>query len=214
MRLLSVNVGSARAINAGPGKEISGIYKLPVEGSVRITQDGLQTDTICDKKNHGGPDQAVYVYGTADYDWWTAELGQTIEPGTFGENLTVSGLESAPYYIGDRLRIGSVLLEVTAPRIPCVNFATRMGRPDWVKRFRFAERPGVYCRVIEPGEVRANDPVTLEIDYRSDVSVLELYRLYYNNQTSEATLRRILEAPIDIRARHEYQERLEIMNLK
>lgn len=214
MRLLSVNVGSERIINAGPGKEKTGIFKLPVEGPVRVTQDGLQHDTICDKKNHGGPDQAVYIYGSADYAWWAAELGHEVQPGTFGENLTISDLESATFFIGDRLQVGPVLLEVTAPRIPCATFAARMNDPMWVKRFRFAEHPGLYCRVIEAGEVQAGDSVTLSVANRSSVSVLELYRLYYDNNHNEATLRRVLEAPIDIRARQDYEERLHSLQAK
>jgi MOSC domain-containing protein YiiM len=208
MKLVSVNLGSERVINAGPGKEKSGIYKLPVEQPVQITADGLKGDTICDKKNHGGPDQAVYVYGTTDYDWWSTELGRDLQPGMFGENLTITDLESESYFIGDRLRVGPVVLEVTAPRIPCVTFATKMGMPDWVKHFRDGERPGLYCRVIVAGPVQVGDSVSLETDNRSDVSVLELYRLYYDNHPGEATLRRVLASPLDIRARHDYEERL------
>lgn len=208
MKLLSINIGSERVINAGPGKEKTGIYKTPVDGSVSVTDEGLETDTICDKKNHGGPDQAVYVYGSTDYDWWSAELGRELLPGTFGENLTISDLESAKLYIGDRLQFSAVILEVTAPRIPCATFAKRMGLPDWVKRFRHGERPGVYCRVITPGEIHAGSDVTLDTSHRSDLSALELYRLFYDNHRSQAVIRRVLEAPIDIRARRDYEEQL------
>ena len=83
------------------------------------------------------------------------------EPGTFGENLTIAGVETAQALIGDRLAIGDVLLEVTSPRIPCVTLAARMGDPGFVKRFRAAERPGFYCRVLQEGFVRAGDAVTL-----------------------------------------------------
>ena len=88
---------------------------------------------ICDKKSHGGPDQAIYVYGGADYEWWSQELGKEISPGTFGENLTISELQSAHFNVGDYLHINDVILQVTAPRIPCGTFATRMDDPQWVK---------------------------------------------------------------------------------
>ncbi len=207
MHLLSINVGKERAVSFGK-KGITGIYKLPMCTPVAITRDGLEGDAVCDTKNHGGPDQAVYVYGTTDYDWWSKELDQDLAPGTFGENLTVADLETAPLHIGDRLRVGAVLLEVTAPRAPCVVLAGRMGDPMFVKRFRQAERPGVYCRVIDSGTVSAGDPVSLE-PYRGEtLTVLEDFRLYYDSEADEAAIRRALAAPIDIRGRGEYEERL------
>ena len=142
MHILSINIGSARTIGNANVSGQTGIYKLPVAGPVQVTADGLADDAIVDTRNHGGPDQAVYVYGGADYAWWAAELGRELAPGTFGENLTISDLESAPLAIGDRLHIGGVILEVTAPRIPCWKLAQRMGDPGFVKRFRAAERPG------------------------------------------------------------------------
>ncbi|MEP7288654.1 MAG: MOSC domain-containing protein [Chloroflexota bacterium] len=208
MKLLSVNLGKARIVEAGPRLVETSIYKLPLDNPVQITVNGLQGDTISNTKDHGGPDQAVYLYGSLDYDWWSAALGKTLEPGTFGENLTISDLESASLHIGDRLHIGSVLLEITAPRIPCVVFALRMNDPAWLKRFRKAERPGLYCRVIEPGKVQVNDPVTLEPYTQPTVTVLEVFRGYYDNDLSEDDLRRTLATPIAIRARQDYEERL------
>ena len=151
MQLLSVNIGQKRTQPKGSEKETTGIYKLPVQEPVEIKSLGIQRDFICDQKNHGGPDQAIYVYGVLDYQWWSKELGKELAPGTFGDNLTVSELESTPFNIGDRLHIGSVILEVSAPRIPCSTLAARMGDPQFVKKYRQAERPGLYCRVISRG---------------------------------------------------------------
>ena len=103
MHILSINIGSVRTIHNAKAPGQTGIYKLPVAGPVQVTADGLADDTIVDTRNHGGPDQAVYVYGGADYAWWAAELGRELAPGMFGENLTISDLESAPLAIGDRL---------------------------------------------------------------------------------------------------------------
>ena len=128
---------------------------------MRVTPLGLENDAIVDTENHGGLDQAVYIFTVPDNAWWSAHIGRSLEPGTFGENLTISDLESATLNIGDRLRAGEILLEITAPRIPCVTIAARMEDPQFVKKFRFAEKPGVYCRVIETGFVKANDPVEL-----------------------------------------------------
>lgn len=209
MRLFSVNTGRGRSIQNAKKSGKTGIYKLPVRGPVRIAASGLEGDEVCDLENHGGVDQAVYVYGTPDYVWWSEVLGGELDPGTFGENLTVTGLESARRCIGDRLRIGSVILEVTAPRIPCVTLAARMGDPAFLKRFREAERPGLYCRVIREGRVRTGDAITLE-PYRGEkVTALEVFRDFFDPNPGEATIRRHLAAPIAIRARVEKEKQLE-----
>lgn len=209
MRLVSVNVGSLHPLPLQGKPGGTGIRKTPVAGEVRVSRDGLEGDVVADTRNHGGPDQAVYVYGALDLAWWSAELGRTVEPGTFGENLTVAGLESARLRIGDRLAIGTVTLEVTAPRIPCGTLAWRMGDPKFVVRFREAERPGAYCRVLAPGLVRAGDPVALAPAPEPSVTLLEIFRLWYEPHAGAATLRAVLEAPLAERARKEYQARLE-----
>src|SRR5688572_24047711 len=139
MNLMSVNLGQERILQRNHRVERTGIFKFPTRGAVKVTKLGLEGDVIISKKHHGGPDQAVYVYGAADYDWWSRELEMEIAPGTFGENLTVSDLESAQFSIGDYIHVDDVTLQVTAPRIPCGTFATRMNDPQWVKRFRQAE---------------------------------------------------------------------------
>lgn len=201
MRLLSVNVGQKQTQLKGDELETTGIYKLPASGTVEIGVLGLEHDFICDQASHGGPDQAVYVYGSADYDWWRAQLGKELVSGTFGENLTISDLESAAVSIGDRLQVGTVLLEVTAPRIPCSTLAARMRDPGFVKRYRRGERPGLYCRVIEGGAVQAGDEVVLRPHPGATVSILEMFRNHYVRNKDEATLRRFLRAPISMRAR-------------
>ena len=200
MHLTSLNLGHARAIQNGKPSGQTGIYKLPSLAAVPITQEGLSGDVICDLKNHGGPDQAVYIFGQPDYDWWSHELGLDLPPGTFGENLTVSDLESASLSIGDYLHVGTVTLQVSAPRIPCATLAARMDDPAFVKRFRYGERPGLYCRVLRPGSVRVGDPVRLEPYTRETVTVLEMFRNWYEPNQSADWQRRYQAAPIAIRA--------------
>lgn len=209
MRLISVNVGAEETIQGAKSSGKTGIFKRPSAVAVAVNKLGLQGDHINDTENHGGEDQAVYVYGLPDYAWWSQELGYELEPGTFGENLTVSDLESATLNIGDRLSFVEVVLEVTAPRIPCVTLAARMGDPTFVKRFRYAERPGVYCRVIQPGQISADELVTLtRYPDKPVVTALELFRLFYEPDNSETMLRRILAAPIDVRGRQHYENEL------
>jgi MOSC domain-containing protein YiiM len=142
MLLVSANIGRLRR-ELLSGRELeTAIVRQPVEGPVVVGPLGLEGDEVADRENHGGPDQALYLYTAEDYAWWSAQLGHDLAPGTFGENLTVAGFESAALAVGDRLRIGDALLEVTAPRIPCATFAARMGDPQWVKCFARADRPG------------------------------------------------------------------------
>jgi MOSC domain-containing protein YiiM len=189
--------------------ERTGIFKVPVQGPVKVTRLGLEGDVIVSKKHHGGPDQAIYIYGTADYEWWSQKLGQELAPGTFGENLTIYKLESAQFNVGDYLQIGEVTLQVTAPRIPCGTFARRMADPQWVKKFRHAERPGLYCRVIAEGFVKAGDPISLKRYTGKTLSILEMFRDYYDSDKSEETLHRHLTAPIAIRARRDLEQELQ-----
>ena len=201
MRLSSVNVGTEESIkNAGKSGK-TGIYKRPVNTPVQVTYNGLAGDEISDTKNHGGRDQAVYVFGVPDYGWWSGELGYELPPGTFGENLTIADLESATIGIGDRLEINSVVLEVTAPRIPCATLAARMKDPLFVKRFRWAGRPGVYCRVLREGAVRAGDPVELRRYAGSAIPILEVFRDFFDPEPDEGAIRHHLAAPIAGRAR-------------
>lgn len=202
MRLLSVNIGRPEHI---PGHTaLTGIVKRPVSGPVEIGPLGLPGDAVMDTKNHGGFDQAVYLYGQPDYDWWAEQLGRPLPPGLFGENLTVSGLESANILIGDRFQIGDVLLEATSPRNPCATFAARMGGdPHWVKRFFAAGRMGVYGRVLRAGTVEAGIPVAYTRFAGEAVPITELSRDYKNPAPDR--MRWLLKAPLhrDLRAQYE-----------
>jgi len=209
MQLISINLGEERTLQRKDHVEQTGIFKFPTDKPTRIAKLGLEGDVIVSKKHHGGPDQAVYVYSMADYAWWVNELGKELAPGTFGENLNISELESVQFNIGDYLHIGDVTLQVTAPRIPCGTFAARMEDPQWVKKFRQAERPGLYCRVLQEGIVKSGDPVTVEKYQGKTISILQVFRDYYDKNKSAETIRRHLNAPVAIRVRESIQEQLE-----
>jgi MOSC domain-containing protein YiiM len=208
MKLASVNIGQERTQQNGNKLETTGMYKIPTIEPVQITFLGIREDFIASKKHHGGPDQAIYVYGTADYNWWSAELGRDLFGGTFGENLSINELESAQFNIGDRLVIGDVILEVSAPRIPCGTFAARMEDPHFVKRFRHAERPGLYCRVIQEGKLKMGDDVKVERYKKETIAVVQVFRDYYDRNKSEEAIRKQLNAPIAIRVRTSLEEQL------
>lgn len=209
MKLLSINIGKERQQQRKDYVETTGIYKIPVDAPVEIKSLGIDGDAICDTKNHGGVDQALYIYGGADYAWWSKEIGKELAPGTFGDNLTISDLESGSFNVGDYLYIGEVTLQVTAPRIPCGTFATRMEDPHWVKKFRAAERPGLYVRIIKQGIVKAGDLVSVEKYTGETISIVEMYREHYNKNKSGESLRRHLNAPISLREHKDLEEELQ-----
>ena len=209
LRIESVNVGREQTIPGHPKMGGTGIFKTPTAGPVRVIKLGVDGDCVYDKKHHGGPDQAVYVYLAEDYAWWSEQLGQEITPGTFGDNITISGLSSADLAIGDRLVIGEVVLEVTAPRIPCNTLAARMADSQFVKIYRDGERPGAYCRVIHEGEVASGMPVVLQTYAGKRVGLVEMYRDWFARKTlDERRLRETLAAPIAARARTDWEELL------
>ncbi len=209
MKLLSVNLGTLQSIPVKNNPRETGIIKQPVSGPAELGPEGFTQDHIADKKHHGGPDQAVYIYGQADYDWWAASLEDRIQPGLFGENLTIGGLTCTSFNIGDELHFsGGVVLQVTSPRIPCATLAARMGDPMFAKKFRQAERPGLYCRVLQTGMLQAGEEVTI-IPYNGEtLSLLDMYRHAFESNPSPETLRRLLAAPIDIRSREEIEEQV------
>lgn len=209
MQLISINIGQERSIPNAKASGKTGIFKLPVNTPVEITSEGIPGDVICDTKFHGGTDQAIYIYGTVDYQWWAGALGRELAPGTFGENLTISDLESAALLVGDLLQIGTLRLQVTSPRMPCGTLAARMGDATFKQQFRLAERPGLYCRVLQGGQVQAGNPVHLEHYTGETVSILEMFRDHYTPGLGEAMLRHYLAAPISIRERTSKEKQLQ-----
>ncbi|MFH9087609.1 MOSC domain-containing protein [Streptomyces sp. NPDC017673] len=179
MKLLSVNIGRPRPVPyTDQADGVTGIDKKPADGPVRVSApgpkgvggSGLAGDAVCDLRHHGGDDQAVYAFAREDLDAWERELGRSLANGCFGENLTTDGLDVSGALIGERWRIGpAVVLEVTSGRIPCRTFQGHLGERGWVKRFTQKGATGAYLRVIEPGEIRAGDPI--EIVHRPDHGV-------------------------------------------
>ena len=210
MRLESINVGRAETISLGNKSHHTGICKHPVDGPVVVTSSGIDNDAIIATKHHGGPDQAVYAYSADDYDWWAAETGRDYFPGLFGENLTIRDLPT-DMNVGDRLLIGEVVLEATAPRIPCDTLATRMQDRGFGMAFRQAARPGIYFRVLNEGEIRRGDAVTLVESTEHDVSILDLFRYKYRLNHAVDDLQRLLEAPIAERMRVDIEKTLDTL---
>ena len=158
-RLLSVNVGTPREIEWQGRRVSTSIWKAPVGGRVALRGVNVHGDDQADRSVHGGIDKAVYAYAREDEEWWEAELGRPIDLGGFGENLTTEGVDVTGAVIGERWAIGTVVLEVSQPRMPCSKLGARMGDPSFPPRFAAAGRPGAYLRIIREGELAAGDEI-------------------------------------------------------
>jgi MOSC domain-containing protein YiiM len=158
--VVSVNVGRPRVVDWCGRAVRTAIFKEPVAGAVLASGVNLAGDDQADRRVHGGHDKAVYAYSVEDYRWWAGELGYEPAPGTFGENLTTTGVDLTGAAIGDRWSVGAAVLEIAQPRQPCFKLGIRMGDAGFVERFDAARRPGAYLRIIEPGLVSPGDEIT------------------------------------------------------
>lgn len=209
VRILSVHLGRPGPVQIGTEVVTSGIDKRAVPGRVALGPQGLDGDHILNTRHHGGPDQAVYLYTAPDYDRWAEDLGDVPAPGTFGENVLLSGLESAGVGIGTGLECGDALLEVTAARIPCATLAARMGDPAFVRRFAALRRPGLYARVLRAGTLGAGDAVTVHPAPPGAPTVGEVFDLWFARRRDPARLRELLAYPLAARLRDDVEGWLE-----
>ncbi len=178
-KLISVNVGVPRTIHRNGEEVTTGIFKEPVDGRVLLRRLNLDGDRQADLSVHGGVNKAVYAYPSEHYAYWRKQLPDVELPwGMFGENLTTEGLREEETHIGDRFRIGSALLIVTQPRLPCFKLGLKFGRDDMPKRFLASQRTGFYLAVVEEGEIGAGDAIELEHRQEKNASVAEMVRRY------------------------------------
>lgn len=168
---MSVNVGRSAWLNTGSRYVRSSIVKTPVAGRVAARAGNLDGDRQSDEDNHGGTGQAVYAYAREDAAWWEEVTGRELGPAAFGENLTLEGVNCSRALIGERWRVGTTELQVTAPRVPCFKLAALMGDPAFVRRFTKANRPGAYLSVVREGEIGAGDEVEVVSRPDHDVTV-------------------------------------------
>jgi len=193
MRVVSVNVGLPREVLWKRRTVSTGIFKEPVAGRVMARRLNLDGDRQADLSLHGGPEKAIYVYPADYYEAWRQELPEMNLPwGMFGENLTVEGLRDDTVHIGDQFRIGSALVVVTQPRLPCYKLALKFGRDDMLKRFLVSGRTGFYLAVLEEGDVAAGDPIILVRLDENAISVAEITRLSLSDRRNVEALRRVV----------------------
>lgn len=181
MKVISVNVSSAEHVEY-EGKTIStGIFKKPVKNSVVVSSLGIKGDEQADLINHGGTHKAVYAFSSDHYDYWRGVLNRPdLALGAFGENLAISNLDESQICIGDQFRIGSCLLEVSQPRVPCFKLGIALRNTRAPKLFTKSFRTGVYFRVVEEGTLNSGDDVLRHLSAPNSVSIETLFQAYFD----------------------------------
>jgi MOSC domain-containing protein YiiM len=160
-RLVSINVGRPRTLEWQGRTITTSIWKERVSGPVMLRGVNVDGDDQSDREAHGGTYKAVYAYALEDYRSWEEEFGLAIQPGLFGENLTIEGMDVSQALIGERWQVGTAVLAVTQPRIPCYKLGIRLQDPTFPRRFAAAERPGAYLQIITEGIIAAGDDVSV-----------------------------------------------------
>jgi MOSC domain-containing protein YiiM len=208
VRIISVNVGQPREVALHDRVVLTSIFKSPVQGRVAVRGHNIDGDRQADLRVHGGPYKAVYAYASEHYPYWANELpGFDLNWGGFGENLTLAGLTEEDAFIGDRFRVGSAILEITQPRMPCFKMNLRFGRSDMVKRFWRSGRSGIYFGIVEEGELGAGDELELLRRDSESVSVADVVRLYKGETNDEEAFERMLHSPLRGSWKQEIRER-------
>lgn len=195
MKVVTVAVGQPRTVSWQGGQVVTSIYKTPVSGPLMARGQGLEGDRQADLEVHGGEFKAVYAYAAEHYAWWRATLGRELEPASFGENLTIGGLDEPDLCIGDVLRVGDAELEATLPRLPCAKLGMRFGDPRMVKSFAASRRWGIYFRIAGEGRIAAGDPVTIARRDPARLPVYEIARVHLLDRDDAGTMRRLAAHP-------------------
>ena len=178
MKVISVNVGGIRQFEYNKRPAESAIWKSPVSGRVKARGVNLEGDDQADREAHGGPDKAIYAYALEDLQWWEQELDAKLDCGQFGENLTTEGIEVNDALVGERWEIGSTLLEVSEPRVPCYRLGVRMNDKLFPRLFTQALRPGSYLRIITEGDIGAGDEIRVVHQPDHDLTIRDVFRIF------------------------------------
>ncbi len=210
MKLLSVNVSPPTEVVHGGKTVTTGIFKEPVDGRVMLRTLNLDGDGQADLTGHGGIYKAAYAYSVENYDHWRRELGRTdFAFGQFGENFTVEGMLEDEIHVGDVFRVGSALVEVTQPRVPCYKLGIKMELPGFVKMFLASCRVGFYLRVLEEGEVGAGDVFDRVRTDPERMTVREICRLlYFDPENLEGARKALRIRALSPGWRQSFEERL------
>jgi MOSC domain-containing protein YiiM len=192
MKVISVNVGLPRSLATSKGVVQSGIVKTPVQGPVRVATLNLAGDRQADLTVHGGVDKAVYAYPSENYPFWEGVFGENLPWGAFGENLTITGLDEESASIGDEFGIGTSVLAVSQPRLPCFKLAAKFRSTEIIKQMLESRRTGFYLRVLREGVIESGDPIVALGKHPARLTIREITDIYLTKTPVREDVRRVL----------------------
>ncbi len=207
MQVNHLNLGQPREIETPRGVVLTSIFKSPVPGRIPVRGYNLVGDQQADLSVHGGPAKAIYAYASEHYPYWEAKLKHPLTPGNFGENLTTEGLLESEVHIADHYRIGTAILKVTQPRMPCFKLNLRFDSSVMVKLFWQSGFSGIYFGIVEEGEIAAGDPIELLERPPNSVTVAEVVSAFKGETEDGSLIERVLAAPISGSWKQEILER-------
>lgn len=194
-RVLAVHVGTVGDLPYRDRTIRSAFGKHEVAGPIDATAEGLAGDEHGDRVKHGGPDKAICVFPAEHYPDYEARLGRSLERPAFGENLTVAGLREEEVCLGDRLRVGTVVCELSLPRNPCYRLGARHGTTEIVLAMERTGRTGFYLRVLEPGRVDAGAEIRLLDRPHPAATVAEANRVMHRDKRDGPAIDALLAVP-------------------
>jgi MOSC domain-containing protein YiiM len=177
--VVSIFIGGPKTLVDARGEWRSSIARDRVEGPARLEVGGFAGDQAT-QPYHGSADLAVCIHSQGHYDYWNRTLQMNLRPGAVGENITFDTWDESTVCVGDILRLGTALIQISAPRSPCKNQARFIGRSDWIRRTIQELRTGMYARVLEAGILQAGDRVYLEGRPNPGLTIRELNACFYH----------------------------------
>ena len=191
-KIESVRIGTPKPLPYRGKIVQSAIFKEEVHHSTYVSLTNLEGDVQADKKHHGGPDKAVCAYAAENYVYFTEKIGQAFPYGSFGENLTISGLREDTIMIGDIVSIGECTLQVSQPREPCYKIAARHNLfqlPIWIRQTGYS---GYYLRVLKEGALKAGDSAVIIERGTGGVTIAEANTAMYSHEATYEQISRIV----------------------
>jgi MOSC domain-containing protein YiiM len=204
--LLRICVSKAKIIDWNGNKIATGIFKVPVDGKIIVRKLNLEGDEQADLTVHGGTDKAVYAYPVEQYAFWKKELPERdLEWGSFGENLTTSGLDENSVCIGDKLEIGTAHFVVTQPRMPCFKLGIRLHDPSMVRRFYKSGKWGFYLAVTKEGEIEAGDEIVRTGGDEHKITLSDVAQCFIRPDVEEELIIRVLNSNLAAQMKEQLQ---------
>ena len=183
MKIISTNISKIKTVVHNSKEAKTGIFKIPTNEPAVIDKLNIIGDEQADLVNHGGVDKAVYAFSHNHYDYWRQTLkNENLNFGIFGENFTITDLDEENIHIGDHIRVGTALLEVSQPRVPCFKLAIALNNKNSLKLFTQHYCTGVYFRVLEQGVAKTGDSVVIEKKASHDISVKRLFQAFFDKK--------------------------------